>query len=448
MENKPIKLFCSYSHKDEPLREELEVHAALLKRKELIEIWHDRKILPGKDWENNIDSHLENSEIILLLISPDFIASDYCYGKELSRAIERHESGQSVVIPIIVRPSDWKEAPFSKLQALPKDGEPVTTWQNRDEAWLHVIENIKKSVKDYIKSQNRSTQHNGLISLQELMSQEFSRLETIYAKEKKYNGLSTGFDDLDRTIDGIHDADFVSICGRPGMGRSDFAINIAGNIAFLEKRPISYFSLKHPAEQIIRRLFSFASRVDSNSILRGIIKEKDWPPLTRAAGILSELPLYIDDRTTVTIADIRNQVENAKKKSVVIIDSIQHLSDNEKLGETETCRKLKSLAKDLKTPIIGISSVDKGVEQRPNKRPDLRDLSVWHGLEEVSDVIVFLYRDEMYNYTDDNPNKGLAEIFIAKNNYGPTGTVLLAYLPEKSSFSNLAKHDDSAQQNN
>ena len=445
MEDKPIKVFCSYSHKDEIFREELEVHASLLKRKKIIEIWHDRRILPGNEWENSIDSHLENSEIIILLISPDFIASDYCYGKELSRAIERHESGQSIVIPIIVRPSDWKDTPFSKIQVLPKDGEPVTTWNNRDEAWLCVIHGIKDSIDDYIKSQNRSTEDQGLVSLQELMAQEFNRMVEIFDKDKKYNGLSTGFDDLDKIIDGIHHSDLVSICGRPGMGRTDFVVNIAINIAFLQKKPVSFFSIKHPAEQIIRRLIALTSQVASNSILRGFLKDNDWPRLTRAVGMLSELQFYIDDRAIVSLSDIKNQVEKAEKMSVIIIDSIQHLGDNEKSNETETCRKLKSLAKELKTPIICISSIDKDIERRPRKRPCLADLSTWHGLEEISDLIAFLYRDEIYNTSLDNPNRGLAEIIIAKNNYGPIGTVLLAYTQEKSLFSNMAKYTDTAQ---
>ena len=141
------ELFYSYSHGDERLRKELEKHLAVMKRQGLIQEWHDRKIVAGSEYKGEIDEHLNSAEIILLLVSSDFLASDYCYGIEMTRAIERHEAGEATVIPVILRPCDWMGTPFSKLQALPKDAKPVTTWSRRDDAFLDVVKGIRAAIQ-------------------------------------------------------------------------------------------------------------------------------------------------------------------------------------------------------------------------------------------------------------------------------------------------------------
>ena len=143
-EGTPLRLFYSYSHKDERLRNELETHLKLLQREGVIATWHDRKIEAGDDWKQKIDENLERADLILLLVSADFIASDYCYEKEMTRALERHDAGEARVIPVILRDVDWTKAPFAKLQALPKDGRAVMTWPDKDSAWRNVAEGIAK----------------------------------------------------------------------------------------------------------------------------------------------------------------------------------------------------------------------------------------------------------------------------------------------------------------
>ncbi len=143
-----LNVFFSYAHEDEALRDELDVHLALLRRSGQIDTWHDRKILPGGDWAGAIDDNLEAADVILLLVSPAFIDSDYCWDVELKRAMERHEAGEARVIPIILRPADWHDAPFGKLQALPREAKPITTWSNRDEAYLNVARGLRAVVDD------------------------------------------------------------------------------------------------------------------------------------------------------------------------------------------------------------------------------------------------------------------------------------------------------------
>src|SRR5438270_350275 len=144
----PVEIFYSYAHEDERLRKALDKQLSLLKRDGLITSWYDHKISAGKEWESEIDAHLHSAQIILLLISSDFIASDYCYSIEMQRAMERHELGEARVIPVILRPADWKRAPFGKLKALPSDGKAVTRWSNRDEAFLNVAKGIRRAVKE------------------------------------------------------------------------------------------------------------------------------------------------------------------------------------------------------------------------------------------------------------------------------------------------------------
>jgi hypothetical protein len=144
---RPVRLFYSYSHKDEILRDELEEALALLKRQGLISGWHDRRIGAGEEWKGAIDKNLEEAQVILLLVSSSFLASDYCWDVETKRAVERHDRGEARVIPIILRPCDWQKAPFAKLQALPKDGKAVTSWSNRDEAWTDVTKGIRRAIE-------------------------------------------------------------------------------------------------------------------------------------------------------------------------------------------------------------------------------------------------------------------------------------------------------------
>lgn len=145
-----VEIFCSYSHQDEPLRREFESSVAVLRRQKLVQVWHDRQISPGASWADKIDEHLNSADIITLFVSADFLESDYCYEKELSRALEREKLNQALVVPIIVRPCDWSDAPFAHLQVIPAGAKAVTSWTNRDEAWTSVAKSLKSSVRDVL----------------------------------------------------------------------------------------------------------------------------------------------------------------------------------------------------------------------------------------------------------------------------------------------------------
>jgi len=441
-----VKIFYSYSHRDEELRNELEAHLSILKRQGLIEEWHDRKILPGKTWDKEIDNNIDDSEIILLLVSTDFIASDYCYGIELKRALDRHEANQAIVIPIIIRPTDWTEESFAKIQALPEDAVPVTTWSNRDEAWLDVAKGIRKAVENIKHLRARNGQEFGLMSVNELLKDNIRRLEKAYEKNSACSGTSTGFLEFDRYIDGLHNADFIVFAARPEMGKTDILVNLALNLGAVGNSPVAFFSMKLPADNITKKLVCAKGRVNYMNYSRGWLKEDDWPKLMMSAGCIHDSKIYIDDSPNLSISDIRSKLIKflvKNKNGFVFIDSIQHLLETGKSTDddiSELSRSIKSLAKELNITIIATASVSRKLESRIDKRPNLNDLEKWNCLNDDADVIAFMYFDQYYHCYTDNP--GVVEIILGKNRKGPINTIKLKYRPECSNFEDILENDN------
>ncbi|HUI46103.1 MAG TPA: DnaB-like helicase C-terminal domain-containing protein [Nitrospirota bacterium] len=450
MGEKAVRLFYSYSHKDEMFRDALETHLSILKRQGLIEDWYDRNILPGENWKSEIDNHINEADVILLLVSPDFIASEYCYGKELSKALERYESGQAEVVPIIVRPVDWTDSPFSKLQALPRDGRPITTWSNGDEAWLEAEKGIKKCIENVIHKKAASLrphQENPVI-LRSLVGDEFRRIESLFDGKRKFSGTSTGFNDLDRLVDGIHPGDILLIAGRPSMGKSDFVINIAKQVSLESSKSVVYFSMRKELDQIQRRFLASESNVPLSRIIRGDIKESDWANLARAAGLLAEMPIYIDGSPKQTDDEIAARVKKHKEiheLGLVVIDGIEHVNSAKKQSIQSLERGLiiaaiQGIARDERIPVLLTANTSRDHELRGDKRPVIRDLDEWEMLaSDAAHIVIFLYRDEVYNV--DSPHKGTTEVIVAKNDYGPAATIRLAYFPEYCLFENAAGTD-------
>ena len=452
MENPKISVFLSYSHKDEKYKDALETHLKILVRKNIINNWHDRKIIPGQEWEKEIDKHLINAEIILLLVSSDFISSDYCYEKELQVAMGRHESNQAVVIPIVVRPSDWSETPFSKLQALPKDAKAITTWDSEDEAWLDVVSGLRNSIEEIRSLKNRRNTSSKLTSIKELLVREVNSIDAIFSsagESPTTRGIATGVTDFDDLTDGLHPSELIAIGARPGMGKTNLSLRIASNSAVWEKRAVAYFSLSLPADRITRRLISSIGRIDGHRLLKGMLNDEDWPRLTSAIGILQKAPLYVDDAISITLSDLIDksiQIKKTNNVELVVIDSLQHLVFNEskkgaKLTPEEVTKELSRLARELSIPILVTTSLNQKLEKRPDKRPQFLDLGEWRSLEEDADTIIFIYRDEIYNF--ESYYKGTAELIIAKNSSASSRAVVMAAYSDKySTFENLVYPDN------
>src|SRR6266702_5991629 len=252
-----IEIFFSYAHKDEKLREDLEKQLSLLKWQGLITGWHDRRIGAGQEWSSAIDAHLDRAQIILLLISPDFMASNYCYGIEMKRAMERHERREAHIIPVILRPADWHYALFGKLEVLPTDGKAVTKWRNRDEAFLNVSKGIRKVV-------------------QELLQEPLIAEVTDYHEAHRNEAIHTGFEDLDRLTGGLQRSDLIIVAATPATGKTGFALSIVLNVSVKHTQSVGVFSLEMSKEQLTTRLISMIALVDQQRLRAGWIEDDEW----------------------------------------------------------------------------------------------------------------------------------------------------------------------------
>ena len=259
-------------------------------------------------------------------------------------------------------------------------------------------------------------------------------------------GIPSGFYDLDVLINGgLGRSDLVIIAGRPAMGKTSFSMNIAHYIAASMKLSVAIFSLEMSKEQLSLRLLSSEAKIESSYLKSGRISQNQWENLSRAIGSLSEMPIYIDDTPNITINQMRSQArrllaEKDMELGLILIDYLQLMegaSDNRVQELSKITRSMKGLARELNVPIIALSQLSRGVESRTNKRPMLSDLRESGSIEQDADLVLMLYRDEYYN--PDSPERGIAEVQIAKHRHGPTGIVKLLFDPQFTQFKNLAR---------
>lgn len=374
-----------------------------------------------------------------MLVSPDFIASDYCYGNELSKAIERHEANQAIVVPIIIRPVDWVEAPFAKFQALPKDAKAVTTWNNIDEAWMNVTKGIQKAITDIEKLKHRRDDISGLKKVSELLVIEAERIDQMFQTEhSSCSGIPTGLVDLDAQLDSLHPADMVILASRPENGSGDLALNIAKHVAIIVGLPVAFFSFQFPANRLTQKLICAIGGIDHHNLLRGLFEEDDWIKLTNSLAVLNSAPLYIDDSNKLSLTDLSNKAKELKTRhglALIIIDSLQSLAFQSEPANSliNYSKSLKYLAKELQVPIIVTSNLSADVYHRIDKRPIISDLGNWRSMEEAADAIIFTYADES---DFEGVEKGTVELLIHKNTYGSVGRVMAMYARDTLEFSN------------
>ena len=425
----PVGIFVSYSHKDELFKEQLETHLSILQRKGLINTWNDRKISPGQDWEAIIETELERADIVLFLVSPDFVASDYCYGKEMQRALERHERNEAKVIPVIVRPVDWSDAPFSRLQVLPKDAKPVVSWSIQDQAWLDVERGIRKSVEELQETKFRETSTETLTSVRDVLIAEFKYLEKVYgdtgSRGIASDGIPTGLIDLDMLLGGLRASELIVIAGRPSVGKSDFVVNVLRAAAIGGGNAVALFSLQMRAQRIISRLMASMSEVDAQKTRIGYLGEKDFPRIAAAAGKLMDAPVFIDESPRLTLPEIKKRAKTLKREKeirLLIIDSLQQIVTQ---SPDESAVALKALARELQMPVLVTSNISSMADRRRDKRPLLADLE--RNLEQEADVVLFLYRDNLYD-SGLGSEDGL-DLIVAKNRNGATAMIRAQYKP-------------------
>lgn len=286
--------------------------------------------------------------------------------------------------------------------------------------------------------------------INDVVVRSFELITKAAERKEHITGLPTGFEDLDRYTAGMHPGDLIIIAGRPAMGKTAFALNVAMNACAIRKQPIVFFSLEMPKEQLANRLLCAEARVDAGKLRTGNLSRDDWPRLAGAAGTLSEMPIWLDDTPGLTLMELRAKTRRLKSEAglaLVVVDYLQLMragvkTDSREQEISEISRSLKGLAKELELPIIALSQLNRGVESRGNKdkRPQISDLRESGAIEQDADTIIFIYRDEVYN--PESPDKGTAEIIIGKQRAGATGTVRCAFRREFTRFENFDGHHD------
>jgi replicative DNA helicase len=284
--------------------------------------------------------------------------------------------------------------------------------------------------------------------LKDVIKDSFQMIEQLYDKKEMVTGVPTGFTVLDELTTGLQRSDLVIIGGRPSMGKTAFSLNIAQHVGVHMKEPVAIFSLEMSKEQLAFRMLCSEAMVDSNSIRKGFIKKEDWHRLTNAAGNLASAPIFIDDSAGITILEMRAKARRLKAEhglSLVIVDYLQLMrgrgnAERREQEISEISRSLKALAKELRLPVIALSQLNRGVESRTEKKPTLADLRESGAIEQDADVIIFLYRDEVYNKKKED-NKGKAEIIVAKQRNGPTGEIPLTFISHCTRFTNFTERE-------
>jgi len=307
-----------------------------------------------------------------------------------------------------------------------------------------LLEFAEQSIFDIAEEQVRE----GFETLRDIVKSSFRKLESTSAVEGYVTGVSTGFERFDRLTAGLQPSDLVIIAGRPSMGKTALALNIGYNTAKMTGKVVAVFSLEMSKPQLGVRLLGFDSGIDATKLRTGFLRDKEWRQLTESANFLSELPIFIDDSSSISVLGMKAKCRRLKKShdlGLVIVDYLQLIqgrrsAESRQIEISEISRMLKALAKDLNVPVVALSQLNRKVEDRPNRRLQLADLRESGAIEQDADVIAFIYRDELYNpQTEENRN--IAEINVAKQRNGPTGFFKLTFQKELTRFRNYTEEE-------
>jgi replicative DNA helicase len=292
-------------------------------------------------------------------------------------------------------------------------------------------------------------QNTGFVPIQPVLGQVVERIQELYDRDNPaaVTGVPTGLADLDKMTSGLHGTDMIIVAGRPGMGKTSFALNIAESVALDAQLPVAIFSMEMPATQLVMRFISSVGRLDQHRLRTGKLNDDEWQRLSYSLGKLHEAPIFIDETPGLNPIDLRARArrlhrQHGGKLGLIIIDYLQLMtshkqSDNRTAEISEISRSVKSLAKELNVPIMALSQLNRSLEQRADKRPMASDLRESGALEQDADIIMFVYRDEIYN--PDTQDKGKAELIIAKHRNGPTGMVPMTFIGEYTRFENYVQ---------
>lgn len=305
-----------------------------------------------------------------------------------------------------------------------------------------ILEDTEKKIFDILQKRNKGD----FVSIKDIVFHSLESIEAAAKNKGSVTGVSTGFYDLDYKTAGLQPSDLILIAARPSMGKTAFVLNIAEHVALRSNVTTAIFSLEMSKDQLVKRILSMHSKVDSQAIRSGDLSDEEWLKLVESARTIGNSNLIIDDTSSISISELRSKCRKYKLEynlGLVIIDYLQLMSGSKKSSESrqqeisEISRSLKGLAREINAPVVALSQLSRAVEQRPDKRPMLSDLRESGAIEQDADVVMFIYRDDYYNR--DSEEAGVSEIIIGKQRNGPTGTIKLAWLSQYTKFANLER---------
>ena len=314
---------------------------------------------------------------------------------------------------------------------------------------LDLLERAEKSIFDISQEKIKS----GFVQLQDLLTESYENIETLYQRKELITGLSTGFVDLDRLTSGLQPADLIIVAARPGLGKTSLVVNIAQYCAVQHEKVIGIFSLEMAAQQLVTRMLCAEARVDSHKVRSGYLSKEDWNRLAKTMSKLARARIFVDDTPGISIVEMRSKARRLKAEhglDLLIVDYLQLMVgtssgsrvryENRQQEISAISRSLKGLAKELKVPLIAVSQLSRAPEQRRgDHRPQLSDLRESGSIEQDADVVLFIYREDLYAKEEDLEEQGVVQIIIGKQRNGPTGTVKLAFIDQWTKFENLAR---------
>jgi replicative DNA helicase len=342
------------------------------------------------------------------------------------RAYARIVKDQALLRQLIAIGGDIVSNAFAKDGRTPKD----------------LVEEAERIVFEIAEKGTRT--RDGFVSIKDVLLKTVDKIDELHKNPGAFTGVPTGYTELDRMTNGLQPGDLVIIAGRPSMGKTTLAVNIAENAAISHRIPAAIFSMEMSAEQLSLRMISSLGRVNQGKLRSGLLETEDWTRINSATALLQEAPIYIDETAGLTPTEIRARARRLKREKdigIIVVDYLQLMSvagntENRATEISEISRSLKALAKELKCPVIALSQLNRGVEQRTEKKPVMSDLRESGAIEQDADVILLIYREEVYE--PNTTRKGIADIIIAKQRNGPTGEVAMTFLGEYTRFENFA----------
>ncbi|MDX1454006.1 MAG: replicative DNA helicase [Gammaproteobacteria bacterium] len=332
----------------------------------------------------------------------------------------------------------------SVLRQLIRTGNEIASTAHTPEGRTpaEILEFAEQRVFEIAEKGTRAQQ--GFTGIRKLLTKAVDRIDELFNSDSHITGIPTGLTSFDEKTAGLQPGDLVIVAGRPSMGKTSFAMNMVEHAAIREKVPVAVFSMEMPGDQLALRMISSLGRINQGKVRTGKLDEEDWPRITSAVTLMSEAPIFIDDTPALTPTEMRARARRLKREhglGMIVVDYLQLMQvagtkENRATEISEISRGLKALAKELSVPVIALSQLNRGLEQRPDKRPIMSDLRESGAIEQDADLIVFIYRDEVYN--EESPFKGTAEVIIGKQRNGPIGMVRAAFLGQFTRFENLA----------